>query len=238
MQGRMAAERLEDVIREAIRPIRFNEQQGYFFILDLNGEARLYPPDQEIEGTTFLASEAAGDPDTVREAIRIGRQEGGGFHRYRWKKPGDDSGTLYEKVSYLGFFEPLGWVIGTGEYLDNLEVLSKATITRRFVSELKKDLVDYYFVYELHDINGGDAFATMLINSNRPDLVGQRLSDDYTDARGKKFRKEFLQGIRENGEAHVVYWYKKPDGSGEGRKLSYFKHYPTWNWVLARGDVP
>ena len=28
---------------------------------------------------------------------------------------------------------------------------------------------------------------------------------------------------------------KKPDGSGIGRKLSYFKLYPDWNWVFARG---
>ena len=235
MQGSMAVERIEDVIREAVRPIRFNEQQGYFFILDLHGKAILYPPDPGIEGTNFLDSGAAGAPDTVREAIRIGSEEGGGFHRYRWKKPGDDSGLLYDKVSYLGFYEPLGWVIGTGEYLDNLEALIKAAITKDLSASLRKHLVDYYFIYELHDIDGGDGFATMLINSNRPDLVGQRLSDDYADARGKKFRKEFLQGIRENGETHVVYWYKKPDGSGEGRKLSYFKYDPTWNWVLARG---
>ena len=235
MQGRMGAEQIEDVIREAIRPIRFNEQQSYYFILDLKGKAVMYPPDPGIEGTNFLAGAAAVDPETVREAIRLSSEEGGGFYRYSLKKTGDDSGTLYDKVSYVGFFEPLGWVIGTGEYLDYLESLSKATISGDLSASLKKDPVDYYFVYELHDIDGGDDFATMLINSNRPDLVGQRLSDDYTDGKGKKFRKEFLKGIRENGEAHVVYWYKKPNGSGEGRKLSYFKHYPTWNWVLARG---
>ena len=108
MQPGMATQRLEAVIREAIRPIRFNEQQGYFFILDLKGEAMLYPFDQGLEGTNFLDSGAAGEPDTVRDIIRIGSEDGGGFHHYRWKKPGDDSGTLYDKISYLGFFEPLG----------------------------------------------------------------------------------------------------------------------------------
>ncbi len=235
MHGTMANERLEAVIREAIRPIRFSEQQGYFFILDQEGRAMLYQAEPKFEGTNFLSDGAAGNPDTVREIIRIGRQEHGGLYRYDWAKPGDNSGKLYTKVSYVGFFEPLGWVVGTGEYLDNLESLSKNTISNDLSASLKKDLVDYYFVYDLHDINGGADFATMLINSNRPDLVGKPLSDDYKDAKGKKFRKEFLKGIREKGEAHVVYWYKKPDGTGEGRKLSYFRHYPAWNWVLARG---
>jgi diguanylate cyclase (GGDEF)-like protein len=44
-----------------------------------------------------------------------------------------------------------------------------------------------------------------------------------------------MEGIRESGESFVVYWYKKPDGSGIGRKLSYFKLYPEWNWIIARG---
>ncbi len=235
MHDGVSSENVERIIREAIRPIRFNEQQGYFFILTLEGEAVLYPSDPQIEGTNFLTNGAGSGPEAVKDIIRVGQEEGGGFHRYSWTKPGDDSGELYEKLSYVGFFEPLGWVIGTGEYLDNLDNLARTAITRDLTASLKKDLVDYYFIYELHNINGGKDFATMLVNSNRPDLVGKRLSDDYQDAKGKEFRKEFLKGVRETGEAHVVYWYKKPNDSEEGRKLSYFKHYPVWNWVLARG---
>ncbi len=75
----------------------------------------------------------------------------------------------------------------------------------------------------------------MLVNSNRPELVGTKLSDKYTDIKGNLFRKEMLQGLRENGEAYVEYWYKKPGSEKISRKLSYFKLYPQWNWVLARG---
>lgn len=235
MHEGLSSENVASVIREAIRPIRFNEEQGYFFILTREGKVILYPTDPQIEGTNFFTNDAGGGPDTVKEIIRVSQEEGGGFHRYDWTKPGDDSGKLYQKVSYVGLFEPLGWVIGTGEYLDNLEHLAKSTISSILSASLKKDLIDYYFIYELHDINGGKDFATMLVNSNRPDLVGKKLSDDYKDAKGKQFRKEFLKGVRETGEAHVVYWYKKPNDSEPGRKLSYFKHYPVWNWVLARG---
>jgi len=235
MHEGLSSENVASVIREAIRPIRFNEQQGYFFIKNLEGKIILYPVDTQLEGTSFLNNGGGGDPETAKELIRIGREEGGGFYRYDWTRPGDNSGKLYPKVSYVGLFEPLGWVIGTGEYLDNLEQLAKNAIIGDLSASLKKDLVDYYFIYELHDINGGNNFATMLVNSNRSDLVGKQLSDDYKDAKGKQFRKEFLKGIRETGEAHVVYWYKKPNDSEPGRKLSYFKHYPVWNWVLARG---
>ena len=235
MQLRMSMAEVKQVIREAIRPIRFNEELGYFFIMGLDGEAILYPAKPEIEGTNFLTNGVGGGAEVVREMITVGRQDGGGFHRYQWTMPGDDSETLHEKISYLSLFEPFGWIIGTGEYLENLDKLARSTISGNLIGGLKKELIDYYFVYELHDIQGGKDFATMLVNSNRPDLIGKKLSDDYQDAKGKEFRKEFLKGIREDGEAHVVYWYKKPNDTEPGRKISYFKHYPVWNWILARG---
>ena len=75
----------------------------------------------------------------------------------------------------------------------------------------------------------------MLVNPSRPDLVGKTLSDSYADITGHPFRKEMLKGLREKGEAYVEYQYKKPGTEKISRKLSYFKLYPKWNWVLARG---
>ena len=68
---------------------------------------------------------------------------------------------------------------------------------------------DTYFIYKLHDLSGGNKFATMLFNPSRPDLVGQELSTDFPDARGVDFRKVFMKDIRDQGESLVVYWYSK-----------------------------
>ncbi len=94
---------------------------------------------------------------------------------------------------------------------------------------------DYIFVYKLRDINGGNNFAELLINPNRPDLLGKYLSDDYEDAKGKKFRKEFLKGIRRNNESFVTYAYKKPSTGEVIEKISYFKYYKPLNWIVAKG---
>ncbi|MFH2091908.1 MAG: diguanylate cyclase [Pseudomonadota bacterium] len=94
---------------------------------------------------------------------------------------------------------------------------------------------EYVFVYQLHDMNGGEKFATMLVNPNRPDLINTHISEDFKDAKGKMFRKQALKGIREKGEAFVTYWYKKPNAEGIHAKLSYFKYYPEWHWIIAKG---
>lgn len=235
MPDDMSREAIASIIREAIRPILFNEKQGYVFILALDGKAILYPADRSIEGSNFLTNNVGGGPDVIENLIRIAREKGRGFYRYNWTMPGDHLGSLHKKISYVTLFEPFGWVVGTGEYIKNLDALARATVIQDFSGSMNSDATDYYFAYELHDIKGGDDFATMVINGNRPDLVGKKISDDYLDAKGKPFREEFLQGIREEGESFVVYWYKKPDGSGIGRKLSFFKLYPEWDWIVARG---
>ncbi len=235
MQDSMPKKEIAKVIKEAIRPVRIGEQQGYCFILTLDGTAALYPANKALEGTNFITNGVDGCPDITANIISLARNSGKGFLRYSWTKPEDETGTLYPKISYVSFFEPLGWVIGTGEYIDNLESQAKKTLIDELQGSLGRDVTDYFFIYDLHNPDGGNDFATMLINNNRPDLVGKKLTDNIVDAKGKEFRKEFLKGIRADGEAYVVYWYKKTDGSGVGRKLSYFKLYPKWNWVVAQG---
>lgn len=94
---------------------------------------------------------------------------------------------------------------------------------------------NYIFVYQVEHMGGGDKFATMLINPNRPDLEGQYISDAYTDENGKAFRKIFLQDIHEKGYSFVDYMYKKPDSNIVRPKVSYFKFYKDWNLIIAAG---
>lgn len=94
---------------------------------------------------------------------------------------------------------------------------------------------NYVFVYDILKMEGGDNFARLLVNPNRPDLIGHTISTNYLDGDGKKFREEFLKDIRKNGESYTQYAYKKISSEVINQKLSYFKYYPTWNWVIAVG---
>ena len=104
-----------------------------------------------------------------------------------------------------------------------------------FVNDIKFSNGGYLFVYKLLDINGGKKFATMIANPNRKDLIGKHISDDYKDAKGNMFRKEFLKGIREKEESFVIYYYKKPNENKISKKISYFKLDKRWNWIVATG---
>jgi signal transduction histidine kinase len=94
---------------------------------------------------------------------------------------------------------------------------------------------NYFFAYEVKNINGGDDFAKLIVNPNRPDLVGTLISTNYEDSDGKKFREIFLKDIRETGESFTQYAYKKPDSNEIKYKLSYFKYFEKWNWIVCIG---
>ena len=70
---------------------------------------------------------------------------------------------------------------------------------------------NYFFVYEVKNMEGGDDFAKLIVNPNRLDLVGTLISTNYEDEDGKKFREDFLRDIRYKGESFTKYAYKKPD---------------------------
>ncbi|WP_024955307.1 cache domain-containing protein [Sulfurospirillum arcachonense] len=94
---------------------------------------------------------------------------------------------------------------------------------------------NYIFVYKIENFQGGKNFAKMLINSNRPDLENKYISDNYKDALGKEFRKIFLKDIKDKGDSFVKYMYKKLDSSEIRPKITYFKLYPEWNWIISAG---
>jgi len=93
---------------------------------------------------------------------------------------------------------------------------------------------NYIFVYELLNKEGGDDFAKMVINPNRPDIEGKKISTNYQDTHGFAFRERFLKDINRNGESIVTYSYKKTNNNF-GKKISYFYYYKPLNWVIAKG---
>jgi len=99
----------------------------------------------------------------------------------------------------------------------------------------EEDKSNYFFVYEIKNLEGGDNFATMLLNPNRVDLEGKEISTNYENIDGEKFREEFMKAIRENGEVYLKYSYKKPNTTSPQYKISYFKYFEKFNWVIALG---
>lgn len=67
--------------------------------------------------------------------VEVVKQGGTGYVTYDWPKPtagGGVTGQLYPKLSYVKKFEPWGWVIGSGVYIDDVD----ATVRKQAVRNL------------------------------------------------------------------------------------------------------
>ena len=132
------------------------------------------------------------------------------------------------------------WVIEYIRYKRSLKKYNETKLkaeVKAWVKNIKfgNDKANYIFIYKILNYKGGKKFAKMLVNPNRTDLQGKFISDDYKDENGKEFRKIFLSDIRKKGYSFVRYMYKKPDSFQIRPKISYFKVYKEWNWVIAAG---
>ena len=117
---------------ETIRSLRY-EGQEYFWINDLGPRMVMHPNKPELDGKD-LPTHA--DPEGKRlfvsmvETVRA-EPKRGGFVAYRWPKPGFDQPV--RKISFVKLFEPWGWVIGSGVYLDDVEATLAAEAKRAYV---------------------------------------------------------------------------------------------------------
>lgn len=229
-------EEMQKAMLAILREIRWDGGRGYYFIINTNGIEALNPLNISLEGKDVSTIQDSRGNYFVKEMLAIAQEKGSGFVEYVWTKE-EAIDTLNErKISYVKHFEPFNWVIATGEYPRDYEMEVKKTVLDKLQSiRFENQENNYVFIYGVHSMDGGDNFATMLINPNRPDLEGQKISDNVQDSLGKAYRKEMLALLREHKEGFVEYTYKAPQSQEMEQKISYFVLYPQWNWIVASG---
>ena len=103
--------------REVLRSVRFGaENTDYVFILDSRPFTVMHPIKPELEGQDMAK---IADPTGKRlfvEMARVAQEKGKGFVFYQWPLPGTTANS--PKISFVRFYKPWNWIIGTGIFLD------------------------------------------------------------------------------------------------------------------------
>lgn len=123
--GAMTVEEAQERAKDAIRAIRYGDDD-YIFMYDPQG-LRVMHPDVEREGTNAWSATDAHGKLHIREMIMTARA-GGGFTEYYVARL--SGGDPLPKLSYSALFEPWGWTVGAGLYVDD--------ITADFMAELRR----------------------------------------------------------------------------------------------------
>jgi len=109
--------KIEEEAIKAISEIRYGNN-GYFWINDTIPRMIMHPIKPSLNGKDLSNVR---DPKGVylfKEMVKVVKQKGEGIVEYHWPKPG--SKEPVSKISYVKLFEPWGWIIGTGAYMDDI----------------------------------------------------------------------------------------------------------------------
>ncbi len=115
---------------ENVRQIRFGDA-GYIWLNEVEPPYKIvmhpiFPKNEGHVVTTFRIPETKQNGyEAFAQAVH--ENDGAGYLEYSYPKPGSSKDE--PKLSYLRLYEPLGWVIGTGVYIDHIDkmVTRKAT---------------------------------------------------------------------------------------------------------------
>ena len=93
--------------------------------------------------------------------VEVADAAGHGYVGYQWPRPKAGGGTtdeLYPKLSYVKKFEPWGWVIGTGIYIDDVDAIFRQQATK-------------FLIWGI-GIGGFIAFALFVVGRNIVNTLG------------------------------------------------------------------
>lgn len=219
---------IKKLIVDVLRPIRFNNGRGYFFIDTLNGESVLYPVYAELEGKSLIDLQDENGNYIEQEEIKLVKNKKEGFITAHWKKPNPVDEKSYAKITFVKLFAPYNWIIGTGEYVDDVEKNIQDKICQR-ISQIRfgNNNDQYMFIMDYQGIEK--------VNGMFPELVGKNLWD-LEDNKGIKFVQEQIKLAKENLEGVFTkqYWFKK-NSDNTSENLYFVKAIPEWHWVIGTG---
>ncbi|WP_289535720.1 methyl-accepting chemotaxis protein [Pseudomonas sp. SO81] len=116
--GGLAREEAQKQAMEVIRGLRY-DQDDYFWINDMTPVMVMHPTNPKLEGQNLSGLK---DPDgkfLFNEMVALAKKSGSGQVDYRWPKPGSDEPV--PKISYVELFQPWGWILGSGIYVDDVQ---------------------------------------------------------------------------------------------------------------------
>ncbi|WP_303787405.1 cache domain-containing protein, partial [Azovibrio restrictus] len=116
--GKMDRATAQAAAAQALRGMRYAGNE-YFWINDMDVVMVMHPIRPELEGKSLAETKDPNGKFLFKEFVRTVRENRSGFVDYYWPKAGSDKPV--PKVSYVQGFEPWGWVIGTGIYVDDVD---------------------------------------------------------------------------------------------------------------------
>ncbi len=107
----------QEIAKKLVKGLRYGpEGKDYIWINDLHPTMVMHPYKPELDGKDLSNFTDKKGKKLFVEFAKVCKNKGAGFVMYYWPKYSEQD--VVPKISYVQLFEPWGWVLGTGVYLD------------------------------------------------------------------------------------------------------------------------
>ncbi len=216
-------EELRQMVVEMLRPIRWDHGLGYYFAgRTSSGIMDLFADKPQYEGYSMLKAKDPNLRKVIAAMIDIIKAKGAGQLRYKWSKPEAAEG-VFPKVTFVKYFKPFDWFLGTGIYVDEMEM------------RIQKDILDR--IQRIEFGNRGEVIVfrldgTIIGNQDRT-MLGRSVTT-IKDAAGNVYGRKILQ-LAQSVKGNGFFEFKQgmKDVGKFSERLGYVKVYKNWNWAIA-----
>jgi methyl-accepting chemotaxis protein len=125
--GRLTEDEARAMAIRAIRQLRYDGQE-YFWINDLQTRMVMHPTKPELDGRDMTDNRDPSGKALFVAFVDVVRRDGAGFVAYQWPKPPLLDKPV-DKISYVKGYAPWGWVVGSGLYVDDIDVVFRHQAT-------------------------------------------------------------------------------------------------------------
>ncbi|HTZ18177.1 MAG TPA: methyl-accepting chemotaxis protein, partial [Dissulfurispiraceae bacterium] len=126
-EGIISEEQAKTTAISVLRSLRYDSKE-YFWINDMQPKMIMHPYKPELEGKDLSDFKDPQGKKLFVEFAETVKRNKAGFVDYLWPKP--DFKDPVPKISYVMGFDPWGWIIGTGVYLDDVSAEFKGIVWR------------------------------------------------------------------------------------------------------------
>ncbi|QDX81033.1 hypothetical protein B9N43_07090 [Denitratisoma sp. DHT3] len=116
--GRMTEEEAKAAALAVLKDLRY-EKDEYFWVNDMAPRMVMHPIKPELDNQDLSNFKDPHGTLLFVEFVNAVRKDGAGFVPYEWPKPGFTKPV--PKISYVSGFQPWGWVLGSGIYIDDVQ---------------------------------------------------------------------------------------------------------------------
>lgn len=213
-------EKLQQMILELLRPIRWSDDNGFYFIANIKtNRFELFANNPAIEGHNLstIFNEQSGKQ--AEELLSSLYEKDTDFFEYATQKPGFPQ-TMLIKAVFARYFAPFDWIIGAEVYKKGIEEMLQAELLNR-IRMMHFGIDGNFFIFRKD--------GTIITHSNT-NFIGRSLTD-ISDESGNQYGKKLLEAGLSTTNGEYIELTNIADNQQQNR-LFFVKPYSSWGWII------